>query len=106
MQHLSEPNKILTHSQNGGVVRHLRWLRRLVLLLIVSYADVFYITSAKDNVFIDTGSSSDLFRCIASSSFGAMRNDIFEGNGRIFRIYLVQSSNIAVVAVSQMFNHQ
>ena len=88
----------LTHSENGRVIRDLRRLWLLVFLLLLSYRNVFHVASPEHNVFIDTGRRGDLLRRITSPTFCAMRNNVLECNGRIFRVDFMQNSNITVVS--------
>lgn len=71
----------MTYPKDGRVVWHLRRLRLCVFFLLLGYTDVFHITAAEDDVFVDTGGGGNLLGGVASPPFSAIGNDIFEGNG-------------------------
>ena len=88
-----------TYPNNGRVVGH---SRRLVLLgaRVFLNAKVFHIAASEDDIFVDLVGRADLL--IATlSPFGAKRTNIFEGNGRVVRVDLMEDTDIAGQAVSK-----
>ena len=91
----------MTYADNGRIVGD---GRRLVLLDPWAFFDpqVFHIAASKDNVFVDLVCWGDLLLGLPLPPLGAIRNDIFERNGRFLRVDLVEHTRVA----SRLLVHQ
>ena len=77
------------------------WRLDFRLFLLRRHTNVLHITAPKDDVFVDGGRLRKLFAGFAAPSFGAVRDDIFEGNGRSLWIDFMQCSDVAIYSLIQ-----
>lgn len=70
-----------TYSKYGGIIGHLRRLRRAVLLGRREDGQVFDIAATEDDAFVDGFRAGDLERGIALAAFSAMAFNVLQRDG-------------------------
>ncbi len=84
-----------TYPKNSRVVWNLGRLWRLVLFRRLFNPQILHIATSEDNVFIDTFRRRDFIQVIATATFCTVGDDFLERDGRLFRVDLMKSTNIA-----------
>ena len=84
-----------TYSKNSGIIRHfgrfvLRGRGRSL------DAEVLHIAASEDNIVVNLIGGRNLLVRVASPTLGAVGRDIFQGNGRLFGVDLVQDTRIPI----------
>ena len=83
--------------QDCRVIQYILGFRLLVLFLFLGYLDVLDIAASKDNIVELLLRSWD--EVIGFTSFGPKGENIFEGDGRLFWIDLMESTAISAKVV-------
>lgn len=86
--------ELSTYAYNRRVIRN----GGLVLFdaRVVLNSEILNVAAAENDIFVDLVRCGNLFIGLALSSFCAKGANVFERNGRFFRVDLVQSSNVTV----------
>lgn len=89
-----------TYPKNSRVVRNLWRFWLFILRLVLSKIDILHIATTENDIFIDAGGRWNFLGCVPTSTFGAVRYDIFECDCRSLGIDIMEGPDVAANALA------